>query len=85
MKLKGQYSPGEQKVLSLLKTKPQTSTDLCRRFYAPEEPAYHGRQIIVGLVTSLAKKTALHRERFRVMKTARAGPNPISCWIEERA
>lgn len=82
LQLQGRYSPGEQKIFRLLRETPQTSTALCKRFYAPDEPAFYGRQIIVGLISSLAKKAIKNRERITIIKTPRNGPLPISFWIK---
>jgi len=75
------YSASEQKVLCLLKTKPQTSTAICRQFYSPTSPPFYGQQIIVSLLSSLMRKAKINREKkFKILKTKRMGPKPISYW-----
>lgn len=77
------YSPNEQKVLKLLTARPQNSVTLCEKFYQPEKPPYYGRQIIIGLMSSLMRKTKLNKEPFKVHKSKRGGPHPISFWKEQ--
>lgn len=77
------YSPGEKKVLKMLRKEPQTTKDLCERFYRGHpEPPYNQRQVMVGLVSGLMEKAKRNRERFTVHKTKRSGPKSIEFWIE---
>ena len=77
------YSARESRVFSLLRTQEQSTLILCQQFYQPKRPPFHGRQIILGLLSSLARKAIANRESFRVRKSSRAGPYPISFWVEQ--
>ncbi len=78
------YSPGEQRLFSLLSGKEVSSEDLSKRFYRGREAPYHSRRIIVSLITSLEKKVAVNKEAFTIRKSPRSGPYPIRVWIEKR-
>jgi len=80
-----QYSPGEQRALKLLTGKPQDTNLLCDKFYKPDGgPPYYGRQIVLGLMNSLIRKSKHNGEKFIVKKSKRAGPWPITFWREDR-
>ena len=80
--MKHSYSPGEKKMLALLKSKPQTSIALAEKFYDKQRP-YYDRQVVVGLLSNLASKAKRNGEPFVIQRTKRAGPKPISFWIEK--
>lgn len=77
------YSPGEKKIFTLLPAKQKTTSDIAIDYYGKGKVPYHGRQIVVGLLSSLQRKVRLNREPFRIMKTKRSGPIPMSFWVEK--
>lgn len=80
------YSASEKRAFSLLRPQEQSTHVLCRKFYgAKKRLPYHSGQIIVNLMASLTRKAAINRESFRVAKSRRAGPHPITFWLEPRA
>ncbi len=78
------YSPTEQRLRALLRREPKTTEELTRALYRGRVAPYHARKAVVGALTSLASKTDANDEAFRVARTRRAGPHPISFWLEER-
>ncbi len=79
------YSPGERKLFSLLTDKPMSSEALSEKFYrGHKEVPFHGRKIVIGLVTSIQKKVNANKEKFQIMKSDRKGPHPIEVWIERK-
>lgn len=82
------YSPGEQRIFRLLPKdgRPRTSAIITKLFYgmALDEVPIHGRKIVIGLLSSLMKKSDINSETFCVRKTRRSGPIPMSFWIEPR-
>jgi len=79
------YSAREQRALRLLKSRPQETTALCKLLYHPAEPPFYGQQTIVGMLSTLARKVEINNESYRVRKSNRIGPKPISFWKEEQA
>lgn len=82
------YSPEEQRIFRLLPKdgRQRSSTAILNRFYgvADQGPPFHKRKIVIGLLSSLMRKTDCNKEHFRVCKTKRSGPIPISFWLEPR-
>ncbi len=77
------YSPGEEQVFSFLKEFMARDTEvLTRLHYGMGERPFNGRRVVVGLLSSLARKVVLNREPFRIRSTPRAGPVPKSFWLE---
>jgi hypothetical protein len=79
------YSPSERRAFHAV---PQDGTpintlDIIERVYKENKP-FHARQMILGVMTSLANKIDANHEAFMILKTKRAGPNPISFWLEPR-
>lgn len=74
------YSPGERDLLSLLREEPQDTETLTRLHYGAGKKPFNGRRVVVGLLSSLARKVVLNREPFRVRSTPRAGPLQKSFW-----
>lgn len=82
--LKVRYSPLERKAFSLLpqgngKGSVVDSLQLAGRLFGKQ---MNGRQMALGLVTSLQTKARHNRELFRVCKSKRNGPWPIQFWVE---
>lgn len=59
-----------------------TSTKITDRYYGKGNIPLNGRKIVIGLLSSLKRKVTMNRESFKVMKTKRSGPLPMSFWIE---
>jgi hypothetical protein len=79
-----EYSDSERKLLRMLRKRPQTSTELTRKFFTDRRlRPYHAQQIIVGLAAALIEKTHRNKEKKRVRKSERQGPHPISYWVED--
>lgn len=76
------YSPGERDLLSLLREEPRDTETLTRLHYGTGERPFNGRRVVVGLLSSLARKVVLNREPFRIRSTPRAGPLQKSFWRE---
>ena len=85
--LKVRYSLGEQSLFALL---PQsgaqvTSAILTKKFYGSRiEEVYNARKIIICMLASLMRKADFNKEPFRIKKTQRTGPIPISFYLEKR-
>jgi len=83
------YSRGERGIFALLPqggNEPLSSTDLTLRKYKKAAAIpFNGRKIVIGLLASLKKKVEANDEPFRIMSTPRAGPLPISFWVERKA
>lgn len=77
------YSAREQQILGLLKARPQESTTLCQLLYYPDEPPFYGQQATISLLATVARKAAHNNEAFRICKSERAGPRPMSFWKEK--
>lgn len=78
------YSPGERRLLALLSDKPISSEELSKKFYRDDQTPFHGRKIIIGLISSIQKKAEANKEAFSVMKSDRKGPHPIEVWVKKR-
>ncbi len=78
------YSPTERRLRALLRPEPKTTEDLSTALYKGRERPFHARKAVVGALTSLAAKVDANREPLRVARSRRAGPHPISFWLEER-
>jgi hypothetical protein len=83
------YSRGEQGIFALLpqsSSAPLSSTDLTLLKYQKKAAIpFNGRKIVIGLLASLKKKVEANDEPFRILSTPRAGPLPISFWVERKA
>lgn len=80
---KVRYSEGEKRLFALLGKEPLTSTIIAKKYYGRGEVPYHSRKIIIGLISSLQRKTKVNRETVRVAKSERKGPYPIEVWLED--
>jgi hypothetical protein len=83
----GRYSPNEQLLIGLLKKKrgkPVTSKEIVALHYTKKPPPMYARESVVTALSTLMKKIAWNKEDFKIQKSRRAGPRPISYWIEER-
>jgi hypothetical protein len=78
------YSPAEREMFTLLSSQPRDSKTIAQLRYSRRQTPYHGRQIVIGVLKSLVRKTKRNREPFRIMHTKRSGPIPMSFWIEAR-
>lgn len=86
MKKQMKYSAGEEKMLGTLRKgrkRAASSLEIAEQFYAGDIP-FHGRKIVISLLASLSKKAEANGEPFRVGRTKRRGPHPVSFWLEER-
>ena len=45
---------------------------------------FHARTSLVGAMRSLIEKVDLNKEKFKVCKSERSGPNPSEFWVERR-
>lgn len=80
------YSPNERVIFELLTAcngQGISTPELVKSFYKGKTPFY-GRQIVVGLLSSIRRKAVANREPFRVVHTPRSGPIPMSFWLEEK-
>jgi hypothetical protein len=75
------YSPSELRVLELLNSKPQSSTTLCEKYFQAGELPFNAQKIIIGVLTSLARKAKFNKDSFQVQKSKRAGPKPMEFWL----
>lgn len=76
------YSPGESSVLALLREDfGRSSADLAKLHYCGDGP-FNGQRVVVGLLSSLARKVVLNGEPFRVRRSPRRGPHPVYFWRE---
>lgn len=77
------YSETERRVFELIPVYPRraSSRDIATRRYGDDFP-YHGHSIVSGVLRSLAEKIEYNKEKFRIVKSKRAGPYPIEFWLE---
>ena len=80
---KVKYSNGEQNVFKTLSVKPQSSTDMLKKIYPRNKPL-NGRKIMIGMIKSLVRKTAINKEPFKICQTDRNGPHAAEFWLEGR-
>lgn len=80
------YSPGERRVFSFLRGKeaPRDTEKLISLHYDGSRPPFHGRRVVTGLLSSLARKAELNGEPFQVCSTGRMGPVSMAYWLEPR-
>lgn len=78
------YSNGEQRILALLTARRASSSEIARGYYGKTEIPFHGRKIVIGLLSSLRRKADLKRDKFRVKSTKRSGPKAMEFWLETR-
>ena len=74
----------EQALLSLLPLdgSPLTTWELAASYYGDELPrVQHARTIIQGRMSSIVRKSRLIPGHRPVMKSARAGPQPMKFWL----
>ena len=78
------YSPGEEAVRLLLREDlGRDSETLARLYYgSSRERPFNGRRVVVGLLSSLARKMVLNGGPLRVQRSPRRGPAPIFFWLE---
>jgi hypothetical protein len=79
----GKYSEKEQALLDMLSlaTEPLSSTHLVNAYYGNEIPV-NAHKIIIDRLRQIAKKAEFYSEPFRVRKSKRQGPKPITFWLE---
>lgn len=80
------YSPMEQSILALLPgdgTK-VSSEEIIAAHYGKRKRPFNARQIIIGVLRTLMRKSNRNRESFKICKSARKGPHPMKFWIEKR-
>jgi hypothetical protein len=82
--IRHKYSPTEQRLRALLRPEPKTTEEISRLLYRNREAPYHARKSALVALTSLADKLDLNRDPLRLARTERAGPYPISFWLERR-
>lgn len=79
------YSKGEQRIFNLLRGAQRSSQELAVAYYGTASAVpFNGRKIVIGLLRSLSEKITSNGEPFRLQNTARAGPKPMSFWLEGR-
>ena len=79
---KVKYSELEQRLLNLVpRNGDKISTpDLIAKFYGRSVP-FNGRAIIGGMMRTIIRKSLHNKEPWKILKTPRSGPKPISYWI----
>lgn len=77
------YSPGEQRLFSLLTGKKQNTKALVLDFYTSEEP-FNARNAVIDSLRKLSRKATINREAWRIKCSKRSGPTPMDFWLEEK-
>lgn len=75
------YSPAERKIFALLREEPKDSSLICRLRYGKKKIPFNGRKIVIGALSSLARKVRINKEFFKIASTKRAGPRAMAFWI----
>ena len=77
------YTAREQALIDLLPKdgSPVTSSSLVKQYYGDEIPI-NGPKIVIDRLRQIMKKTEYYDDDFRIKKSPRAGPNPLSFHIE---
>lgn len=82
------YSQGEQRIFALLPCGAEaalSSTSIVAEFYgAKKAQPFHGRKVVIGLLSSIRRKAMANAEPFIIKSTQRSGPRPMSFWLEEK-
>jgi hypothetical protein len=81
------YSEAEVDILNLLSSgrdNARSTTELVELRYGTDAP-FHALSIVRTTIASLSRKADRNKESWRVVKSKRQGPHPISYWIEKRA
>lgn len=84
LKKANKFSPLEAALLALV-PKDGTkidSTALVGKYYPAGAVPLNGQQLVIGRMRAIGRKAERNDETWRVRKSPRAGPNPISFWIE---
>lgn len=80
------YSKTEKKLFDLLSTKKQTTLELVESFLGDrakdDRNILYPNAVVNITLRVLAKKVVLNGEPFRLLRSQRRGPHPISHWIE---
>lgn len=80
------YAPAERDVFRVLNAQKKKINSIeLTLLLSNGEPAYNGVSLTGAALRSLARKVELNDEPFRIMRTRRAGPKPISWWVEKKA
>ena len=75
---KVKYSEADIALLGLLKGRPISSIKLADIYYSlyPPRPRT-ARQSIVSMMSSLIEDVEYNKEKFKIVKAPRSGPNPM--------
>lgn len=77
------YSPQERALFALLREEPRDSETISKLYYNGSMP-YHGRRIVSTTLRELVHKVERNRESFRIIRSKRSGPIPMSFWLEAK-
>ncbi len=81
------YSPREKELLALIRStgnRRLTTSELMDKVFG-DNPPFNARQSLLSTLTNLDRKIERRREKFKLKKSPRRGPKPVSFWLEERA
>lgn len=79
------YSSKEQKLFAQLGKKAISSTELLLGFYGgPKKVPTNGRVRMMNVMRSLQRKLIDNEEKFIVVHSPRAGPNPVEFRVTAR-
>lgn len=80
------YSPTESALLKLLPANGDRITvkALAEKYYRNKTMPFHGQIYIANAMRNLLIKTGKNREKFRLKRTPKAGPNEVHYWREEK-
>lgn len=81
---KVRYSPMERRIFTMLNSKPASSIELTSRYYGRAIP-FNGRNIMGATLRRLSDKVNFNRERFKVVRSRRAGQKPIKWHVATRS
>lgn len=74
----------ESDLFALLSHDPQTTLELLQKYYGRKARPFNARAVITGRLRSISDKLDHNRDGVVIRKSPRAGPNPISYWLEPR-
>ena len=77
------YSKNERRAFAVLGSKPLSTAELTEKIYGRSRRPFNDRQVVLGVLTSLAKKAKVNKEDFAIKRSARKGPHPVTFWIEK--
>lgn len=84
-----EYTAQEREIFALLPSSIKHKVDtnqLVERLYSKNDLApIAARNSIIARLSYLQVKVDRNREPFKINKSKRAGPHPISFWLERRA